>query len=221
MGFWIEVWVGTGKSDSGGSCDMTSIRGMLVCVESLWSFCYWRHFGWHSVTIELFLVHSSVVRMFGPTDWHVSSWSLWNLCPERARPGRRDLGSGGAVSMALSQVHGQIGDDMGWAVCWCVGYIGKFEGTCTFLVSSYALRKVTTRTAFMSGGFRLVSWLGAREGWSFGAWCRSFSGTWQMLFCGQDHCFGIVSTCQWLPVGILRWSMNPRSRYWGQPWAWV
>ena len=36
LGFWIEVWVGTGKSDSGGSCEMTSVRVMLsgMCLKS-------------------------------------------------------------------------------------------------------------------------------------------------------------------------------------------
>ena len=36
LGFGIEVWVGTAKSDSGGSCDMTSVRVMLsgMCLKS-------------------------------------------------------------------------------------------------------------------------------------------------------------------------------------------
>ena len=36
LGFGIEVWIGTVKSDSGGSCDMTSVRVMLsgMCWKS-------------------------------------------------------------------------------------------------------------------------------------------------------------------------------------------
>ena len=36
LSFGIEVWVGTAKSDSGGSCDMTSVRVMLsgMCLKS-------------------------------------------------------------------------------------------------------------------------------------------------------------------------------------------